>query len=125
MEPFSQPVRPGSADRAFLRFLLGGSGLLSAVLSCCFALVPLIGLVPAAVLFVPGLFLSVSSLLISRLAYKTWDLPALAGLCFSLLSVMLAVAVNFLFIWGMEQMMEGVVRLLEWFVSPLEDYPGF
>ena len=125
MEPFSQPVRPGSADRAFLRFLLGGSGLLSAVLACCFALVPLIGLVPAAVLFVPGLFLSASSLLIAGLRHKTWDSLALAGLGFSLLAVVLAVAVNFLFIWGMEQMMEGVVRLLEWFVSPLEDYPGF
>ena len=125
MDPFSHPVRPGSADRAFLRFLLGGSGLLSAVLACCFALVPLIGLVPAAVLFVPGLFLSVSSVLIARLRHKTWDPLALAGLGLSLLAVVLAVAVNFLFLWGMEQMMEGVVRLLEWFVSPLEDYPGF
>jgi len=125
MDPFSHPVRPGSADRAFLRFLLGGSGLLSAVLACCFALVPLIGLVPAAVLFVPGLLLSGSSVLIARLRHKTWDPLALAGLGFSLLAVVLAVAVNFLFLWGMEQMMEGVVRLLEWFVSPLEDYPGF
>ena len=125
MDPFSHPVRPGSADRAFLRFLLGGSGLLSAVLACCFALVPLIGLVPAAVLFVPGLLLSVSSVLVARLRHKTWDPLALAGLGFSTLAVVLAVAVNFLFLWGMEQMMEGVVRLLEWFVSPLEDYPGF
>ena len=125
MDPFSHPVRPGSADRAFLRFLLGGSGLLSAVLACCFALVPLIGLVPAAVLFVPGLLLSVSSVLIARLRHETWDPLALAGLGFSLLAVVLAVAVNFLFLWGMEQMMEGFVRLLEWFVSPLEDYPGF
>lgn len=98
MDPFSHPVRPGSADRAFLRFLLGGSGLLSAVLACCFALVPLIGLVPAAVLFVPGLLLSGSSVLIARLRHRTWYPLALAGLGFSLLAVVLAVAVNFLFL---------------------------
>ena len=113
------------ADRAFVLSLLSAAGLGSAILSCCFAILPLVGIFPATALLFLGLALSLSSFSVSRLKYKTWDRLALAGLGFCLLSAVLAVSVNLLFIWGLELLMEGTVRILEWFTSPLQDYPGF
>ena len=122
--PASRPA-PASPDKAFILTLVSAVGLGSALFSCCFAIVPLVGIVPAAGLFLIGLLLSLSALLTSRLKYKTWEPLALAGLCFCLISVLLAVSANLLFFWGMELLAEGMVRILEWFTSPLQDYPGF
>lgn len=107
------------------RRVLSVSGLWLGAGAFGFALIPLVGVFPAAVCLCLGFLLSLSAFLLGRLRDKVWDGLAMGAMLLNVCSAGVAAGVNFLFLWGLDLVMAGVVRLLEELVEPLRNYPSF